>query len=213
MKKLSITLLMVLCYCFAAAEKIEGMIITNVNDTLKVTFDIPIELLSREPNYERLQYKVKYVDENGKKQTLKPDDAREIIFTYNNETVRMLSRLNTLQFVGGTILLSSGDNIFLKLVEDGPVQLFLYYYTQNTPGTINPSSGAMTGGFMYDTDRYILQKGVRGELKQIKGMSFRKDMAEYFADCPELVKKIEEKEFKREDMEAIVRFYNAQCGK
>lgn len=38
-------------------------------------------------------------------------------------------------------------------------------------------------------------------------------MTAFFSDCPELVKKIEEKEFKQEELLKIVLFYNTQCGK
>ena len=213
MLRISVTLLLVICAVSVSAERIKGLIITKAQDTLNVTFEIPLELLSKEPDYERLQRKVKYYDENGEKQTLKPEEAKEIHFTYRKEAICMRTRYNTLAFIGGNINLGAGDYIFLKLVEDGTVQLFLYYYTQNSPGVVNPSTGIMTGGMLYDTDRYILQKGDAGELKQLRALQFKKDMTAFFSDCPELVRKIEEKEYKREDLRAMVQFYNTQCGK
>lgn len=41
--------------------------------------------------------------------------------------------------------------------------------------------------------------------------NFKKTASEYFKDCPELVKKIEDKTFKKDDIEEVVRFYNAHC--
>jgi hypothetical protein len=42
-------------------------------------------------------------------------------------------------------------------------------------------------------------------------MSFRKDMAEYFRECPELTRMIEEREFRKGELESIVTFYNTRC--
>jgi hypothetical protein len=56
----------------------------------------------------------------------------------------------------------------------------------------------------------ILQKG-NGELKRPKGLTFKKDMINYFSDCPKLVEKIESKDFRKDDLESIVRFYNSNC--
>ncbi len=67
-----------------------------------------------------------------------------------------------------------------------------------------------TGGYYYSVEKYILQKG-DGELKRTKGLNFRKDMVEYFSDCPELSKRIDNKEFRNNDLESIVRFYNNKC--
>jgi hypothetical protein len=74
----------------------------------------------------------------------------------------------------------------------------------------NASTGVVTGGYTYSVERYIMQKG-SGELKRPKNLSFKKDMAEYFRDCPALVDKIQDKDFKKYDMEAIVSFYNKNC--
>ncbi len=188
------------------AKKIEGQIFYN-NDTISVTMKIPVKLFTQEPNYEKLQYKVKYFDSLGVKKVLRPDDAQEIRFTYEFEKVRMLSRKNTLSL--GNIF-SMSSNIFLRIEIDGDLKLFNYYYTQSSPGMYNASTGMMTGGYSYSVERYILQKS-DGELKRPKGLTFRKDMIKYFNDCPELSKKIENKEFRKSDLESIVRFYNVSC--
>ena len=125
------------------ARKTEGKIIFE-HDTIDVVFNIPIRFLSQEPNYEKLQQKVKYFDAAGKKISLHPDEAKEIQFKYENENIRMLSRYNSLGL--GNIFMM-GTNIFLKLEIDGNLKLFRYYYSQRTPGTYNASSGMMTCGF------------------------------------------------------------------
>lgn len=188
------------------AKNIAGKIILG-NDTLDVIFQIPVRLFSGQPNFEKLQYKVRYLDSNKKKITLRPHEAKEIQFMHGAEQVRMLSRFNTLGL--GNIFLSN-THIFLRLEIDGPLKLFSYYYTQQSPGMYNASTGVVTGGYAYSVERYIMQKG-SGELKRPKNLSFKKDMAEYFSDCPALVDKIQDKDFKKYDMEAIVSFYNKNC--
>jgi hypothetical protein len=74
------------------------------------------------------------------------------------------------------------------------------------------STGAMTGGYSYSVENMILQKG-NGELKQPRSLSFRKDMRDYFSDCPDLTEKIDSRDFRRADMEAIVIYYNAHCAR
>lgn len=188
------------------AKKIEGKIFFE-NDTLDVIFNIPIKFFTQEPNYEKLQYKVKYYDSTGKIIVIQPDNANEIQFTYNFEDVRMLSRNNSL---GLGNAFSRSRSIFLKLEIEGKLKLFNYYYTQYAAGTYNASSGMMTGGYAYGVERYILQKE-NGELKRPKGLTFKKDMIEYFSDCPALVEKIESKDFRKNDLEFIVSFYNSNC--
>jgi len=188
------------------AKKIEGKIFFE-HDTAEVILIIPIKFFTQEPNFEKLQYKVKYINSIGKKIVLRPDNAREVQFKFENENVRMLSRYNSL---GLGSIFSSSNNIFLRLEIDGELKLFNYYYTQSSPGMYNASTGTMTGGYYYSVERYVLQKG-DGELKRPKSLTFRNDMAEYFSDCPGLVERIEDKDFRKGDLKSIVKFYNTRC--
>lgn len=199
---------LIFTYSHLKAKKVDGKILYE-DDTVNVTFNIPVKLLLQEPNYERIQYKIKFYDSSGKKVVLKPDQAKEIRFMYGSQEIRMLSRPNSLQ---SGIIFSINSNIFLKLEIDGELKMFSYYYTQNSPGMYNTSTGMASPGYAYSVERYILQKE-NEELKRLKGLSFRKDMMEYFIDCPALSRKIEDRVLKKSDLEAIVRFYNSNCGR
>jgi hypothetical protein len=72
------------------------------------------------------------------------------------------------------------------------------------------AGGGMTGGYSYNVEQYILQKGDE-PIKRPRTWSFKKDMAEYFQDCPALVERIESKEFRKNEVESIVVFYNTKC--
>ncbi|MBT1705123.1 hypothetical protein [Chryseosolibacter indicus] len=189
------------------AREIDGVIITD-GKARDVTFIIKVPLLANEPNFERIQFKVKYYDGSGKKKTLRPDDADEIRFNYYGMEVRMISCFNT---IGAGSLLMKAQKIFLKLEIDGPLRLYRYYYRQTNPGYYG-GAGGYSPETSYVVDNLIFQKG-DGPLKQPRALGWRKDMLEYFTDCPALRERIESKELRRKEIEAIVMYYNQHCGR
>jgi hypothetical protein len=203
--KLVLLVWMTTCSLLAYSDKVKGRIIFK-QDTLNVTFNISPKWISGELSFERLQQKIKYIDVNGKKKVLLPDQAREIQFEFGAEKVRMISVPNTLGL--GNVFASS-KNIFLRIIVDGRLKLFNYYFTQRSSGFYS-SPGMTTGGFTYSVEKFILQNE-KGELKRPSEITFRKDMAKYFSDCPDLVEKIESKDFRKNDMEFIVKYYNSNC--
>jgi len=188
------------------AKKIMGKIILS-NDTIVAPLIIPYRFFSFEPSFVKLQSKVVYIDEYGKRITVHPEDAREFQFTYQSVTVRMVSRFNS---IGLGSPFSSSYNIFLEQLIDGDVKLFNYYYTVDTGGTYNPATGGSTAGIPMVEEEYIIQKGDGGLMKP-RRLSFRKDMTEFFSDCPELSERIENKEYRFNDLVSIIRFYNSEC--
>ncbi len=172
------------------ADEMKGIIIYK-NDTLNVTFDMPINLFSGDVHYRKVQEKVKFIDSSGKKQVLRPSDAKEIIFDYYGKKIRMIS-----VFSPNTDI-SQNEKIFLKIIIDDYLKMYIYHYYQ----------GGQYGG---PSTANLLQKG-DSLLKWPKNVFFRKDMVEYFSDCKELAEKIENKEYKDDDIEEIVKFYNSKC--
>jgi hypothetical protein len=207
MKRLVLIAALVALSFTTHAKKLAGLIIAN-GKTREVTFDITVPWLDDEPNFVRLQYKVKYYDENGKKQTLRPEDAEEIQFDYDGMVVRMVSCPDAF---GGN-LFSSSSKIFLKLEIDGRLKLYRYYYKQSAPVSYGAPGMSTTMAPAYTVDNLIFQKG-NGPLKRPRSLGWKKDMLEYFSDCPALRDRIEGKVLKRDDIEAIVMYYNNNCGK
>lgn len=192
MKKNIFILAIILFYSINvfAAELVKGKILTS-NDTIDVTFKISVDAFSKEPNYMKLQGMVQYYNASGKLCVLSAAAAKEIQFTYRGVEIRMLSRFLRNGF---------SQYAFLKLVVDGDVKLFNYYYQQ-------PSN---TGSGSYSMNEYILQNDV-GDLVAVNGMSFKEDMSTYFSECPALAEKIEDKTYRINDMETIVKYYNSTC--
>ncbi len=146
--------------------------------------------------------------EKRKKKTLRPTDADEIRFNYEGMEVRMISCANT---IGLGDIFSDAEKLFLKLEINGAVKLYRYYYKQTTGGHSN-GMGGYTPGVTYTADNFIFQKG-KGELMMPRSLRWRKDMLEYFDDCPGLREQIEAKEFRKGDIEAIAMYYNQHCAK
>jgi len=208
MKKISFLIILGLILSIETeAKKLEGKILFD-NDAVHVKFFIPVNVFSKEINYEKLQYKIKYFDSTGNKFVIKPDQAVEVRFIYKNEEVRILSRYNSLRL--GNVF-SVNQRIFLKLEIDGKLKMFKYYYTESSLMMYNSSSEVTTGGYSYQVDKYILQKGSQ-ELVKVKDLTFRKDMMEYFKDCPDLSQMIERKEYRKRDLKKIVSYYNSNCS-
>ncbi len=187
------------------AKKVSGGFIKD-GKTTETTFFIQVGLLMGEPNFERIQYKVKYLDENGKKKTLRPHDADEFWFDLDGMDVRMVSVENTLGL--GNIFTSS-PKIFLKIEIDGPLRLFRYYYKQTNTSM---GAGGMGTTYTYTVDNLVFQKR-GGPLMKPRSLMWKKDMLEYFGDCPALSERIESKDLKRRDIDEIVFYYNRNCGK
>ncbi|HPH45467.1 MAG TPA: hypothetical protein PLJ60_01910 [Chryseolinea sp.] len=197
------TLVVISFHAHASVKKVLGTIISK-GQSKDVMFEIKVAfLMLGEPNFERLQYKIKYFDENGKKHNLRPDDADEIRFRYEGENIRMISCPNA---PGMENLFSASTRIFLKLEIEGPLRLYRFYRKQTTaPGY--PGGYSVTSV----TENLIFQKG-NGPLKQPRALGWKKDMIEYFNDCPALGERIQSKDLGKKEIEAIVIYYNQKCG-
>ena len=203
MKKIfSLILLFFIPISYIFSAEVKGIIITKT-DTTHVTFNIPMNLAS-EPTFVNLQYKIKYVDAAGNKCKLYPNQAKEIQFTHNNTLYRMQSKFDNLSPN------SDGESkIFLKLEIDGKIKLFSYYIRQTMTTGGGPNSVPMTTSSTYS--KYILQKG-NNDLVRYGKMNFNLDMPVFLKECPDLVKKIEDKTYHRNDIEAIITYYNSNCA-
>jgi hypothetical protein len=191
-----LVLVMVTSFTLYAAQEIPGTIVFH-NETVDVTLLVPVGLFGGDPNTEAMQKGIKYRDSHGKKHKLKPAQAIEFSFTYEGKVWRMVSS----DYTSG--LFSKG--IFLLQLVDGPVKMFEYTYTTRSAGGPNG-----VGGMTTTTTINLMQRG-NEPLYALRLFGFKKDMAEYFKDCPALVALIEGKEFKKRDLMEIVHYYNYQC--
>jgi len=186
------------------AKRIEGVIISK-HDTTNVIFNIPFGLTGN-PSYTKIQNGVKYF-KKGKKVKLSPDDnVKEIQFESQGELIRILS-INRPSPSGS--IFNSNAKSFLKLEKDGNLKLFTVYVVQHNPGVVGANGVQTGGGKSIQTVDMLMNE--EGNYIDIPLLSYRKRLAAYFSNCPQLANKIKNKEFRKSDVLSIVKYYNNYC--
>jgi hypothetical protein len=198
MKSILFVLIMGMCTLFARAEKLTGKIISE-GKSKEVTFDLEVPL--SDYDLEWMQYKVKYFDENGQRKSLKPTEAEEIQFEHEGRPVRMISCVNP----GLGLKFFKGKKIFLFLEVDGPLRLYRFYYTTGE-NNVGPTPKEIVTQY-----KHVYQK-LQYRVVEPAGITWKPDMMKYFAECQEVVDKIDQKEFRKEDAIAVAELYNEKCG-
>jgi hypothetical protein len=188
-----LTLIVILNTLSIQAKNTQGQIIYE-NDTVDVTFIIPVKLITQEIKFEKIQNKIRFYDSNGSRYKLKPNQAKEIRFTYNGKEIRMLSR-NKINV--DTRFFSGSQNIFLRLIVDGDLKLFKYYDKQRIHDNtiVTPVD--------------VIQKNDE-DLKRITNL-ISNDLGPYISDCPKLIAMIKNKELRITDLVKVVNTYNKEC--
>jgi hypothetical protein len=181
--------------------EIMGYYITNSGDTVRITLEVPLDIILQKPEIEKMQIAIRYYDSKGEKRKLNPEMVREVSFNYNEYNYRMLSRYDNLNLTGSY---SKNNYIFLLIIKDGPLKLFYFYKKGPEPG-----SGGYGPSYAHTDALSILQKEDDALFKVTN--SFKKEMCAYLNDCPALAIKIENKIYKSRDIIQIVDEYNGSC--
>lgn len=117
-------------------------------------------------------------------------------------------------------LMGKEDSIVLQEVLIGRLSLYkTESHGQSPPFSGNgfaPGNAGMAGGNFYSIQNYyVLKDGVDGVVhltsSQFFGKNFKKGASAYFKDCPSLVEKIQTREYKKRDIEEIIKYYNNNC--
>tara|TARA_R110000744_G_scaffold361377_3_gene469116 strand:+ start:93 stop:665 length:573 start_codon:yes stop_codon:yes gene_type:complete len=85
--------------------------------------------------------------------------------------------------------------------------------------TRTPTGGGgffMSGGGAYNTTYSYLRKTDEKEAVYLGSSNwmtknFKKGASDFFSDCPLLVKKIQNRDFRKKDLKEIILFYNTEC--
>lgn len=110
--------------------------------------------------------------------------------------------------------------IVLKEIVSGKVSLFNLNTQGYSPGV--PMGGGMAGAPMYPMgtnysikNLYVLKQGEAKAThlgsNQLFSKNFKQAASDYFKDCENLVAKIQNRDFKKKEIKAIVEYYNSQC--
>lgn len=79
-----------------------------------------------------------------------------------------------------------------------------------------PGASGMAGGSFFSINNYYVKKRTESEAihlasNQLFKKNFRKGSKIYFKGCPSLVEKIQGREYKKRDLEEIIKYYNSNC--
>jgi hypothetical protein len=213
MNKKQVTLL--LCIIFAMqvnAERIKGKIFYD-KDTSDVIFDFNTskETGKIEIDYTELQSSIDY-DSLGIGRILTPNKANGYQFEIDGKQILMLAVPNTIEDVDYSKPI---PKIFLKLEIEGKLRLFKYYEIKAHYIPNFAPAGNQLGLDIAIKDYYIREtsylKKDNQSLAKFINSTFRRSGASYFKDCPYLSEGIKNKDFKLENLTAIVQYYNTKC--
>lgn len=104
--------------------------------------------------------------------------------------------------------------VILEVVIEDYLSLYALSATSYTANGGNYSNG---GSFKDSKTYYVKKKDEKTAqfytgFSYIPKISFKKFIETYFNDCPQIQEKVENKEFKKKDLEEIVSFYNKNCA-
>ena len=190
MKSLISTSLLIILSQFLVAQKLSKAKILFTNDKVIEGFAFIGD------SYVSFQQEI-----DGRKITYRPLGIKSVFVYQDNEEIEYRFRKFKNQYV------------LMRVIIDGNISLLskAYYYNLGVGGnySTNSAAGTLTHFFLNRKD----EKDVVRILTKGKAIdkSFRKTAIEFFKDCPELVKKLDDKIFKKDDIEQVVNYYNKNC--
>ena len=199
MKKIyTLSFLLVVIIFQAKARKIEGYYLNNTYDTSHVTFEIPI-IAPNNVDFRKLHDGVFFWLDDETQQEIKPHDAKEIVFTYNKTTHRLISCQDYLN-LSKKVVKKPTHYIFLKLEVEGSMRLYSYTYTQHVSMDFDYKATIMI--FQRKNDLLFVPKPM-GQIRSLK---------KYFEDCPKVLEKLKKNALNKGDEIEMVKIFNESCA-
>lgn len=214
MKKfLSLYILTCTFLFFSKAEKVKGFYVTNNHDTIKALLKIPYNAaFSIDFNFIKMQQEMEYINDAGEKITMTPKDILAYGFEYYDEreekddTMVFVSKKNI--FYRSTDFSDNDSTIFLMQLVKGKLSLYNYYDINSVAIGSGPVPNYVSVPNSTPVLEFLNQK-----LFTYNTNKFKSEMAKYLADCPIVLQKIEEKNYKNKHLHIVVELYNSLCRK
>jgi hypothetical protein len=169
-----------------AGDTITGKV--KINDFLDVFYDF--------------QRKVAFKDQQGTVTDYYPYDLHSFSYYGDQDS---LSRLVTQQSVSSP----EGDGlVFLKLYCTGECKVYGYMITGAPEANMSPGGSMMRSSLMPSEKKYIQIGG--HEFFPLRRIGFKKNMQEFFSQCPLIIARLESKIYTHDNWPALIRDYN--CG-
>lgn len=160
----------------------------------------------KQPNDKTIDFKQ---DEKGEKQTFKSEELKMIVFYFDDETVE-LERVKYYNMTGKKIM---PDAVWLQVLERGHATVYYYGSTGKVV-----SYGVKTRTELPERWWLCIRPGEEAAkiVSYAFGINpnsfFRQHAPKYFADHPSIPGRITEKEYKFDDIIAVVKEYNNWKG-
>lgn len=166
----------------------------------------------------------------AKSQKFKAEQIDSIIFTIKyDEKVdkKKVEKTRQAKYIPVFLDKKKKKQGFAELIVNGKIKLVGRTVSYSSSQMVHgPQSIGTNGDMIYLPPVYQQYSGLHNTLLLVRDgynaikinqvslfKAFRKRASEFFGDCPTLVSKIESKEFKKEDLIAIVEYYNSNCAK
>lgn len=194
-----------LIICFLTPEVVHAQ---RFPATLKFKDGKELQGLGSISSKQRVKFKA---SQNEKPVKYSFDDLEYVVINYGSQEVKYL------QF----LVEGKNRNIIVQEGIVGKVSLYMTSRSGYATTSGNYGSGAAMApglGSSYTVNNYYLKR--EGGLSilhlgsdQLFSGKFKEGAATYFEDCPDLAGKLKDREkgFRKSDIEAIVKYYNANC--
>ncbi|WP_336129350.1 hypothetical protein [Mesoflavibacter sp. CH_XMU1422-2] len=184
-----------------------------------------LTMMSKDINLKKEKVKFR-TNKNGKKSKYIPEEVDYIIFTIKSqekENGKKITKTKKAKYIPIYLNNKQTKLGFAELIIDGKMQLVgRTVSVQRGGGIMFPSDPNVPNSKPIYSPFYIfnhneimfLKEGEKPEVFNQTSLtkSFKKRASKYFKDCPILQNKIKNKDFKKEDLEAIVNYYNSSCN-
>lgn len=183
--------------------KVKGYYINKNGETQNVLIEVYTSVFSDKIIAAYHQSGFKCIDKKGKKIKVGVEDADQFGFIYQGEkyVFQYVPKKQGLDALGPV-----SEGTFCRLIVDGPCQLLVIGIQRSGPGSGIDDEFVL---WKNKEDVYLTRTGMRKLAISLNTLS----LEELFSDCPDLVSKIKNKQFKKDDdyYKNLVTFYNGSC--
>ncbi len=154
-----------------------------------------------------------------KKQKIDAKDISYITFRATEEEKvngKKVKKIVTKKFITTYLRKKRKNPYFVELLVDGKVKLLARTVTTgNASVGAGPGASSIPSGVQSHNQMLVVKGNDIPEVFNNWSLSrsFKKRAIKYFKDCSSLVSKLENKTYKKKDLEAIVKYYNNSCTK
>ncbi|MCR9181334.1 MAG: hypothetical protein NXH73_00260 [Flavobacteriaceae bacterium] len=136
---------------------------------------------------------------NKKRQNIPYSQIDKIMYTGKKENQNFTKKYIYYSEEAGTLMIELVDGI-ASLYKRSEIVV-------TGAGPMGPTTSSKTSFYVKRADEKIaVNIGINDLFK-----SYKKTSIDFFSDCPKLVSKLENKEFKKREIEEVVVFYNENC--